>query len=185
MTVDFASSALIGVDVQNDFCPGYALTSGEKLPDGSLAVGRGDEVIAPLNALALRFASRGGKVIATQDWHPKAHVSFAASHRGKKAGDILDLPGGAQVLWPVHCVEGSLGAAFHERLDLRPVNFIIRKGYREALDSYSAFFENDRKTSTGLGALLGGLGIETVFLGGTGHGLLCSLQRPGRGGSGF
>jgi nicotinamidase/pyrazinamidase len=160
-------SALIEVDVQNDFCPGYASFSGEKYPAGALAVDRGDEVIAPLNALARRFAEKGCPVIATADWHPAGHVSFASSHAGKKPGDSVELPGlGAQALWPDHCVQGSRGAAFHERLDLNPVSLIIRKGFRASLDSYSAFFENDRKTPTGLAGYLKGLGIDTVIAGG-------------------
>jgi nicotinamidase/pyrazinamidase len=156
MSIDFSSSVLIWIDVQNDFCPG-----------GALAVARGDEVVKPLNALAELFASKNGRVIATQDWHPANHVSFAASHDGKKPGDTIDLPGvKAQVLWAAHCVQGSKGADFHKDLDLSPVNFIIRKGFRENLDSYSAFFENDRKTSTGLEGFLKGLGIKTAVIGG-------------------
>jgi nicotinamidase/pyrazinamidase len=160
-------SALLEIDVQNDFCPSYVADSGEKRPQGALAVAGGDTVTAPLNALAARFAREGGRVIATADWHPAGHCSFAASHPGKKPGDAVFLPGaGEQVLWPAHCVQGTEGAAFHDRLDLRPVNLIIRKGFRKNLDSYSAFFENDRKTPTGLDGFLKGLGINTVVLGG-------------------
>jgi nicotinamidase/pyrazinamidase len=156
MNLNFTRSALLEIDVQNDFCPG-----------GALAVNKGDEVIDPLNTLSSLFAKKGGKIIATQDWHLQDHASFAASHPGKKPGDTVDLPGvTAQVLWPSHCVQGSFGAAFHPRLDLSPVHFILRKGYRQNIDSYSAFFENDRKTPTGLEGFLKGLSIDTLVLGG-------------------
>ncbi|GHU93061.1 nicotinamidase [Spirochaetia bacterium] len=158
MTIDTAKTALLEIDIQNDFCPG-----------GALAVARGDEVIGPINALANEFAGYGGRVIATADWHPAGHVSFASSHAGKKAGDVLKpaINGGdTQVLWPDHCVQGSAGADFHKTLDLKSVNLIIRKGFRKNLDSYSAFFENDRKTPTGLEGYLKFLGIDTVAIGG-------------------
>jgi nicotinamidase/pyrazinamidase len=156
MNSDFAFSALLEIDVQNDFCPG-----------GALAVEGGDEVADTLNRLAALFAQRGGRVIATQDWHPADHVSFAASHQGKKPGDAVDLPAvKGQVLWPSHCIRGSFGAAFHPRLDLEPLHLILRKGFRKNLDSYSAFFENDRKTPTGLEGFLKGLSIDSIVLGG-------------------
>jgi nicotinamidase/pyrazinamidase len=156
MTLTFANSAMLIIDVQNDFCPG-----------GALAVKDGDKVIEPLNRLSSLFAAKGGRVIATQDWHPVDHASFAASHENKKAGDTVDLGGvKGQVLWPAHCVQGSAGAEFHGALDLKPVNLIVRKGFRRGLDSYSAFFENDRKTSTGLDGLLKALFIDTLALGG-------------------
>jgi len=156
MKIDFCLSALLIIDVQNDFCPG-----------GALAVERGDEVIEPLNRLASIFAAESGRVVATQDWHPADHVSFASSHEGKKPGDIVDLPEvKEQYLWPNHCVQGSLGADFHKALDLKPVNLIIRKGFRTGLDSYSAFYENDRKTFTGLDGYLTALSIDTVVIGG-------------------
>jgi nicotinamidase/pyrazinamidase len=156
MIIDFSHTVLIEIDVQNDFCPG-----------GALAVDKGDAVVEPLNVLARLFVARGGKVIATQDWHPARHVSFAAAHRGKQPGDTVDLPPvKGQVLWPDHCVQGTAGASFHHLLDTDPLHFIIRKGFRETLDSYSAFFENDRTTPTGLDGLLCGLGINTVVLGG-------------------
>ncbi|MDR1618371.1 MAG: bifunctional nicotinamidase/pyrazinamidase [Treponema sp.] len=159
--------ALLVIDVQNDFCPSYTSVSGEKYPAGALAVGGGDEVVAPLNALARRLAAAGGRVIATQDWHPAGHVSFASAHPGKKPGETAVLPGiGVQALWPDHCVQGSFGAAFHEKLDLGPVNLVLRKGFRPGLDSYSAFFENDRTTLTGLEGFLKGLGVDTVLIGG-------------------
>ncbi|MDR1971760.1 MAG: bifunctional nicotinamidase/pyrazinamidase [Treponema sp.] len=167
MTIDPARAALIEIDIQNDFCPAYTLRSGEKLPPGALAVEGGDEVIAPLNALAAIFAEKGGKVAATADWHPEGHVSFASSHPGRKIGDRVELPGGAgQFLWPDHCVRGTRGAAFHEKLDQRPLSLIIRKGFRRSLDSYSAFFENDGLSPTGLGGCLKSLNVETVLLGG-------------------
>ena len=167
---NLSSSALLEVDVQNDFCP-----------DGALAVKNGNEVIEPLNKLAGLFASRGGIVIATQDWHCKNHISFASSHPGKSPGDVISLPMvKEQILWPDHCVQGSFGAEFHKDLDLDPVNLIIRKGYRHDLDSYSAFLENDGFTETGLEGFLRGLYqnknkdrdkkeevvINTVFIGG-------------------
>jgi nicotinamidase/pyrazinamidase len=167
MILTIHESALLEIDVQNDFCPSYVAASGEKRPEGALAVADGDTVTASLNVLAGRFAREGGFVVATADWHPEGHCSFAAAHPGKKPGDTVSLPGlGEQVLWPVHCVQGTMGAAFHDRLDMRPVNLIIRKGFRQNLDSYSAFFENDRKTPTGLDGFLKGLGISTVVLGG-------------------
>jgi nicotinamidase/pyrazinamidase len=151
MNIDTARAALIEIDIQNDFCPG-----------GALAVAKGDEVIGPVNALAAEFARRGGRVIATADWHPLGHVSFASSHAGRKSGEAAD----GQALWPDHCVQGSAGAEFHKHLDLKWVNLIIRKGFRLNMDSYSAFFENDRKTPTGLEGYLKFLSIETVILGG-------------------
>jgi nicotinamidase/pyrazinamidase len=158
---------LLEIDVQNDFCPAYASVSGEKNPAGALAVADGGAVVSPLNALAAAISSAGGRVAATQDWHVPGHVSFASSHAGKSPGDTADLdnvPG--QVLWPDHCVQGKWGADFHSGLNLKPVSLIIRKGFRKGLDSYSAFFENDRKTPTGLEGWIQGLGIETVIIGG-------------------
>ena len=157
--MDFSSSALLIIDLQNDFCPG-----------GALAVSGGDEVVEPLNNLARVFNLMGGKVIATQDWHPQVHVSFSSSHPGKKRGDIieLELPQGNindQVLWPDHCVQGSSGADFHKNLDTAVFHLIVRKGYRKELDSYSAFFENDRITPTGLYGFLKGLSINSIFIG--------------------
>ena len=164
MKVDFKSSALIIIDVQNDFCPG-----------GALAVPEGDLVTAPLNRLSSVFCSREGRVIATQDWHPENHVSFAGIpvpsgspgsldlHRSEKRGGENERD---SVLWPAHCVQGTRGADFRAELDLTPVSMIIRKGFRTYLDSYSAFYENDRKTSTGLDGFLKALSIDSVFLGG-------------------
>ena len=156
MKINFLHSALIIIDVQNDFCP-----------KGALGVEKGDQVIEPLNHLSSLFAAQNGRVVATQDWHPAGHVSFASSHENKKPGEEVDLPGvKGQILWPDHCVQGSKGADFHEGLDLKPVNLIIRKGFHTGLDSYSAFFENDRKTSTGLEGFLKALSIDTLVLGG-------------------
>ena len=156
MTLNFTYSALLIIDVQNDFCPG-----------GTLAVNNGDKIIEPLNRLSSLFAANGGRVIATQDWHPADHASFASSHENKKPGDSIDLGEVKdQILWPDHCVQGRTGADFNGDLDQKPVNFIIRKGFRRGLDSYSAFFENDRKTSTGLDGFLKALSIDTVVLGG-------------------
>jgi len=156
MTLNFPTSALLIIDVQNDFCPG-----------GALGVDKGDEVVQPLNRLASFFAANAGRVVATQDWHPAGHVSFASSHAGKSPGQSLELPNvSAQMLWPDHCVQGSQGADFHADLDLKPVNLVLRKGFRPSLDSYSAFFENDRRTSTGLDGFLKVLFVDTVVLGG-------------------
>jgi nicotinamidase/pyrazinamidase len=134
---------LIIVDVQNDFCPG-----------GSLAVDEGAHIIPAIN----RLSSSGlfDCIIATQDWHPAGHISFADTH-GKKPFETISVAYGDQMLWPVHCVQGTPGADFHQKLDTKPVHYIIRKGYRCDIDSYSAFFENDKKTSTGLAGLIDGI----------------------------
>jgi nicotinamidase/pyrazinamidase len=153
---NISKTLLLMIDVQNDFCPG-----------GALAVADGDAVVAPLNALSAVLAAKGGRTAATQDWHPAGHISFASSHNGKNPGDVIDTPAvSGQVLWPDHCVQGTNGAAFHEQLDLKPVSLIIRKGFRMELDSYSAFFENDRCTSTGLEGGIKQMNIETVIIGG-------------------
>ena len=155
MTLNFSETALIIIDVQNDFCPG-----------GALAIERGDTIVKVINSLSSLFASRSAMVAASQDWHPKGHASFASTH-GRQAGTSMDLPNVKdQTLWPDHCVQGSEGADFHMDLDLNPVNLIIRKGFRMDLDSYSVFFENDRKTATGLDAFLKTHSINTVLLGG-------------------
>ncbi|MCA0929456.1 bifunctional nicotinamidase/pyrazinamidase [Ruegeria profundi] len=140
--------ALLVIDVQNDFCPG-----------GALAVSGGDEIVAPINAMMDDF----DVVILTQDWHPEGHSSFASSHDGKNPFDLTDMPYGPQVLWPDHCVQGTQGAAFHP--DLRTDgDLIIRKGFRPAIDSYSAFFENDQTTPTGLEGYLRTRGINRLTL---------------------
>jgi nicotinamidase/pyrazinamidase len=154
--LDYTKTLLLLIDVQNDFCPG-----------GALAVHEGDRVVAPLNDLSVFLAEKGGRVAATQDWHPRRHVSFASSYQGKNIGDSVDTSiVKGQTLWPDHCVQGTNGADFHKNLNLSPVSLIIRKGFREGLDSYSAFFENDRKTPTGLEGWIKSLGIETVIMGG-------------------
>ena len=156
MKINTSKTLLLIIDVQNDFCPG-----------GALAVNDGHAVVAPLNTIACTLAGKGGRAAATQDWHCAGHISFASSHNGKSPGDIIDtsLVKG-QVLWPDHCVQGTQGAAFHSGLDLNSVSMIIRKGFRRELDSYSAFYENDRQTPTGLDGWIKSLGIETVIMGG-------------------
>ena len=141
-------NALIMTDIQLDFCRG-----------GTLAVNEGDQIIPVVNAIAATF----DKVIATQDWHPADHLSFAANHPGKNIYDTVELGGAPQVLWPTHCVQGSPGAGFHPDLDLRPIDLVIRKGTNRHIDSYSAFMENDKKTQTGLEGFLKGLGISQLF----------------------
>ena len=143
------NEALIVVDVQNDFCPG-----------GRLAVAGGDEIVGPVNALLPDFALR----IFTQDWHPEGHSSFASSHPGAAPFDVVQMPYGPQVLWPDHCTIGSAGAAFHPDLHVNAAHLVIRKGFDPAIDSYSAFFENDHTTSTGLEGYLRTRGIEAVTL---------------------
>ena len=162
MIVNPLKTLLLIIDVQNDFCPAY-----EKNPDGALAVQDGGGGLAPLNTLAAACTAAGGRVAATQDWHPVGHVSFASSYPGKNPGDVIDLGDSqGQVLWPDHCVQGTQGAAFHDGLNLKPVSLIVRKGFRAQLDSYSAFFENDRCTPTGLEGAIKQMNIETVILGG-------------------
>ncbi|WP_171123049.1 MULTISPECIES: bifunctional nicotinamidase/pyrazinamidase [unclassified Ruegeria] len=140
--------ALIVIDVQNDFCPG-----------GALAVPEGDKIIAPINAMMNAFDA----VILTQDWHPAGHSSFASSHSGKNPFDMTEMPYGPQVLWPDHCVQGTKGAAFHP--DLRSDgDLIIRKGFRSDIDSYSAFFENDQTTPTGLEGYLNTRGLRKLTM---------------------
>jgi nicotinamidase/pyrazinamidase len=142
-----AKNCLIITDIQNDFCPG-----------GALAVAEGDKIIPVVNALAGKFH----KVVATQDWHPPGHVSFAATHK-KEPHDLITIDGIQQVLWPVHCVQGSFGADFHKDLDLRRVDLIIRKGTDLNIDSYSTFMENDKITVTGLHYYLQGLAIRDLY----------------------
>jgi nicotinamidase/pyrazinamidase len=146
-----ATDVLIVIDVQNDFCPG-----------GQLAVPRGDEVIAPIRRIAPHFAH----IVLTQDWHPANHASFAASHPGKQPFDSIDLAYGAQTLWPAHCVQGTPGAEFHPALQLPQAELILRKGFRPQIDSYSAFFENDRATPTGLAGYLRERGFTRAFFAG-------------------
>lgn len=141
--------ALIVIDVQNDFCPG-----------GALAVAGGDQIVAPINALMTEFDA----VILTQDWHPAGHSSFASQHAGLDAFSVTQMPYGPQVLWPDHCVQGTEGAAFHPGLNADRADMIIRKGYNPAIDSYSAFFENDHRTPTGLEGYLRTRGIDRLTM---------------------
>ncbi len=144
-----ADEALIVIDVQNDFCPG-----------GALAVAGGDQIIPQINALMDEFRT----VVFTQDWHPANHASFAANHPGAAPFSLTEMPYGPQVLWPVHCVQGTVGAAFHPALRTDPAQLVIRKGFRPGIDSYSAFFENDRQTATGLEGYLRNRGIVRLVL---------------------
>ncbi|MDR0600417.1 MAG: bifunctional nicotinamidase/pyrazinamidase [Treponema sp.] len=167
MRIPYEKTALLAVDIQNDFCPAYGGANGEARPEGALAVRGAAAVIAPLNALAARVRAGGGKALATQDWHPAGHISFASSHRGKRPGDAILLPDGTeQVLWPDHCAAGSAGAALHDGLDQTLIDRVFRKGSRVDIDSYSAFFENDRRTPTDLGPYLAAEGIDTLIIGG-------------------
>jgi len=145
------TDALLVVDVQNDFMPG-----------GALAVPGGDEIVPLVNRLAAGFAN----VILTQDWHPAGHISFASSHPGRKPFETKKLRYGLQVLWPVHCVQGSEGAALHRDLSIPHAQLLIRKGCHRRVDSYSAFLEADRKTRTGLDGYLKSRGIQRVFCAG-------------------
>ena len=154
MTEKFAAGerdVFLVVDIQNDFCPG-----------GSLAVPRGDEVVPAINALAAKFAH----VVLTQDWHPRGHLSFASSHAGKQPFQAIDVAYGTQILWPDHCVQGTVGAAFRGDLNIPHAELVLRKGYHRDIDSYSAFYENDRKTATGLAGYLRERGLTRVFLAG-------------------
>ena len=142
---------LLVVDVQNDFCP-----------SGALAVPQGDEIVPLVNRLAKSFAH----VVLTQDWHPKDHLSFASNHAGAKPYDTVELPYGDQILWPDHCVQGSVGAEFHRDLQVPHAELVLRKGFHRAIDSYSAFRENDRATPTGLAGYLRERGFERLFIAG-------------------
>lgn len=148
---DLSSAALIVIDVQNDFCPG-----------GALAVAGGHEVVPLVNLVAGRF----GAMALTQDWHPVDHHSFASNHADRAPFARVEMSYGAQVLWPDHCVQGSAGAEFHEDLLVEGADLILRKGFRAHVDSYSAFFENDRQTPTGLAGYLRDRGFERVYLAG-------------------
>ncbi|MBM7069371.1 bifunctional nicotinamidase/pyrazinamidase [Actibacterium sp. 188UL27-1] len=145
------ADALIVIDVQNDFCPG-----------GALAVAGGDQVVAPINALLQSAQIR----VLTQDWHPAGHSSFASRHADRQPYDLIDMPYGKQVLWPDHCIRGAEGAAFHPDLQVDLADMVIRKGFRPQIDSYSAFFENDRTTPTGLDGYLRARGVTSLLLAG-------------------
>ena len=142
-----ATEALIVIDVQNDFCPG-----------GALAVAEGDKIINRINRLMGDFAT----VVLTQDWHPANHASFAANHPGAEPFSLIQMPYGPQVLWPTHCVQGTNGAEFHTDLHTDPAQLIVRKGFRSEIDSYSAFFENDHSTPTGLEGYLRSRGVTSL-----------------------
>ncbi len=143
--------ALLIADIQNDFCP-----------EGALAVPEGDTIVPTVNHLMAEFDN----VVMTQDWHPPGHESFASSHPEHDPMDVIEVEYGDQILWPDHCVQGTEGAEFHPDLDTTPVQLIIRKGFRPHIDSYSAFYENDRETPTGLTGYLRGRGIDTLYVGG-------------------
>ena len=142
-------TALLVIDVQNDFCPA-----------GALEVAGGNEIVPYINKEMVKYDC----VVLTQDWHPKGHSSFATSHEGKNPMELIKMPYGDQVLWPDHCVQGSKGAEFHPDLNIEQANAIIRKGSDPRIDSYSAFFENDRKTPTGLDGYFKSLEIENINL---------------------
>ncbi len=142
---------LLVTDLQNDFCPG-----------GPLAVPGGDEVVPVINRVARQFAH----VILTQDWHTPDHLSFASSHPGRRPLERIELASGPQILWPDHCVQGTKGADFHPDLDVAHCELILRKGYHRGIDSYSVFFENDRRTPTGLAGYLRERGLRRLFLAG-------------------
>ncbi len=142
-------TALLIIDVQNDFCSA-----------GALEVVGGNEIVPYINEEMAKYDC----VVLTQDWHPKGHSSFATSHEGKNPLELIKMPYGDQVLWPDHCIQGSKGAEFHPDLNIEQANAIIRKGSNPFIDSYSAFFENDRKTPTGLDGYLKSLEIEKINL---------------------
>jgi nicotinamidase/pyrazinamidase len=145
------SDVLLVVDVQNDFCPG-----------GKLAVPRGNEVVRTVNGIAAQFRH----VILTQDWHPAGHHSFASSHAGRQPFETIEVAYGPQILWPDHCVQATHGAQFHDDLQIPHAELVLRKGFRPTIDSYSAFYENDRTTATGLAGYLRERGLARVFLAG-------------------
>lgn len=142
-------TTLLIVDIQNDFLPG-----------GALAVPRGDEVVPVANRVMPAF----DLVVATQDWHPAGHGSFASQHAGRKVGEVIELNGLEQNLWPDHCVQGTRGAAFAEGLDVARIGRVFQKGTDPGIDSYSGFFDNSRRKSTGLGEYLSGLGVRELFV---------------------
>jgi nicotinamidase/pyrazinamidase len=142
---------LLIIDVQNDFCPG-----------GALAVADGDAVVPVINRIAENF----NHVVLTQDWHPSGHSSFATSHPGSAVFETVSMPYGQQTLWPDHCIQGTPGAAFHPELVTTKAELVIRKGFRPDIDSYSAFYENDRRTPTGLAGYLRERGLQRIFLAG-------------------
>ena len=142
-------TALLVIDLQNDFCPA-----------GALEVAGGNEIVSDINEEMKKYDC----VVLTQDWHPKGHSSFAISHEDKNPLDVVRMPYGDQVLWPEHCIQGSKGSEFHCKLDTDRASAVIRKGSNPLIDSYSAFFENDRRTATGLDGYFKTLGIEKIYL---------------------
>ena len=149
MTHINTNSALLMIDIQNDFCPG-----------GALAVDEGDKIVSNVNSIQEKFTVK----ILTQDWHPKNHKSFASNHKNKDPMSTTQMFYGTQVLWPDHCIQGTEGSRFHAKLITDNADLIIRKGFRPEIDSYSAFFENDQKTPTGLDGYLKSRGINTIYL---------------------
>lgn len=145
------NDALIIIDVQNDFCP-----------NGALAVENGDSIVKPINKMMRLFDN----IVLSQDWHPTTHKSFASNHKNKNIFDTTTLSYGEQILWPDHCIAGSKGAEFHPLLNTTKANAIIRKGYNPNIDSYSTFYENDRRSPTGLAGYLDKLNVKRIFLSG-------------------
>ena len=188
MKLNYRKTALLIIDVQNDFCPAYTNKDGKEYPKGAMAINRADEIIENINNITAVLKQKGAKILATQDWHPSGHVSFASSHPGKNPGDVIYVPVSEeaieafyksfpdirdpvpaamqQVLWPDHCVQYTQGAAFHDRLHISEIDFIFRKGYYKNIDSYSGFFENDRCTLTDLYGYLKENGITTLLMAG-------------------
>ena len=149
MTHINTNSVLLIIDIQNDFCPG-----------GALAVDEGDKIVSNVNSIQEKFTVK----ILTQDWHPKNHKSFASNHKNKDPMSTTQMFYGTQVLWPDHCIQGTEGSRFHAKLITDNADLIIRKGFRPEIDSYSAFFENDQKTPTGLDGYLKSRGLNTIYL---------------------
>ena len=151
--MSYNDNALICIDIQNDFCPG-----------GALAVMDGDHILEVVNHKIAQAQRQHQPIIMTQDWHPASHKSFASNHQDKSPFDMTEMPYGPQILWPDHCVQGTNGALFHEDLNINAANLVIRKGFRDEIDSYSAFFENDKTTTTGLHGYLQNRDVKAVTL---------------------
>ena len=151
--MSYNDNALICIDIQNDFCPG-----------GALAVMDGDHILEVVNDKIAQAQRQHQPIIMTQDWHPASHKSFASNHQDKSPSDMTEMPYGPQILWPDHCVQGTNGAQFHEDLNINAANLVIRKGFRDEIDSYSAFFENDKTTTTGLHGYLQNRDVKAVTL---------------------
>ncbi len=149
LNIGMDTDVLLVIDVQNDFCPG-----------GSLGVKDGDKIIKNINSIQDKF----NNVVLTQDWHPKNHSSFVTEYKDKEVFSTVKMPYGDQTIWPAHCIQGTKGADFHKDLNTLKANTIIRKGFRREIDSYSAFWENDRVTPTGLEGSLKSLGVNRVFV---------------------